>query len=1142
VSDRIRELEARLETALERRERIDTLNALAWELRQSDTRRALALSEEAQQLACDGDYEQQPYQKGLAESLRNMGWIYLQLSQYQLALSLSLEALSLFEKLEDPAGRVSALVTIGQVHFDLGNYPYALESQLEALRISERIGDKGNAATSLNLIGMVYQRTGDYSAALSHFRRSWHIFRELGDKSGEANTLANMSLAFREQGDLKNALGCGVRSLQIYVEIGARRGEAEALQAVGEIYRDLGNDAQALSCFRRSFEVSREIEYKYQEVQALLKIGEMYLQHGKNDDALSSLHQALRIAEEMDSRQQVFELHRSLAEACKCAGDFEKALEHYEQFHTLRESVLNERTQSMLKSLQVTHEAREAERMAEIQRLRNIALTQEIEERKRIEEALQHRNRELTTLYTVSQALSSSLNLSEVLQQALTCTVETLGFKGGVISLVSEAGGEPEVLSHAGLPPDFIEHMRAAGISRALCKLLSGRRSPVVLSELGGELQSDDGTTISLAAMAGEGIRAFVGVPITYRERVAGSLCLMDSAPHPVSQDELALLNAIVQQIAVSIERARLFEDILREREVSQTLLDTAEALGTTLRLDKLMDRALDELQRLVPYDSALIAMLRDERWWVIASRGREQFLERTFELKDFPLVHRVVREHRPIAIPDVTREPDWVPERGSARIRSWMGVPLTGRDEVVGILMINSFRPNTYDEETTRLVFAFAHQVALAIENARLYEQVRARLREATLLHSVTMALSSTLNVDHLLPYVARSLCEILNSTSVELYTIDRDNNTARLIAEYAMPGSIESELSPLLGRITSPDDFPAITRALARRDTVQVQANVEGIAPELRALLEARRALAMLLLPMTSGEQVLGFAQIWDSQLPRRFTEGEIATGQMLLHQAAIAIDNARLIEALRQQTIELQARNEELDAFAHTVAHDLKSPLGNIIGYAYLLQDTSPKESPEEYRDYVSAIAQSAQKMSNIIDELLLLASVRRVTEIAAEVVDMGAIVRGVQQRLSFMIAEYQAELIIPESWPPALGYGPWIEEVWANYISNALKYGGRPPRVELGADLILASSDGTPEKRMVRFWVRDNGPGLTPDEQARLFTPFTRLDRIRAKGHGLGLSIVRRIVEKMGGQVDVESEAGKGSRFSFTLPAA
>ncbi len=110
--------------------------------------------------------------------------------------------------------------------------------------------------------------------------------------------------------------------------------------------------------------------------------------------------------------------------------------------------------------------------------------------------------------------------------------------------------------------------------------------------------------------------------------------------------------------------------------------------------------------------------------------------------------------------------------------------------------------------------------------------------------------------------------------------------------------------------------------------------------------------------------------------------------------------------------------------------------------------------------------------------------------------------------------------------------ALGYGPWVEEVWANYLSNAIQYGGRPPRVELGA---TEQADG-----MVRFWVRDNGPGLTPEEQARLFTPFTRLDQVRAKGHGLGLSIVRRIVEKLGGQVGVESEVGRGSVFTFTLP--
>jgi signal transduction histidine kinase len=99
------------------------------------------------------------------------------------------------------------------------------------------------------------------------------------------------------------------------------------------------------------------------------------------------------------------------------------------------------------------------------------------------------------------------------------------------------------------------------------------------------------------------------------------------------------------------------------------------------------------------------------------------------------------------------------------------------------------------------------------------------------------------------------------------------------------------------------------------------------------------------------------------------------------------------------------------------------------------------------------------------------------------------------------------------------------------VWVNYVSNALKYGGRPPRVELGA---------TPQDGVVRFWVRDNGAGLTAEDQERLFTEFTRLHQVRAEGYGLGLSIVRRIIEKLGGDVGVESEVGKGSTFYFTLP--
>ena len=110
--------------------------------------------------------------------------------------------------------------------------------------------------------------------------------------------------------------------------------------------------------------------------------------------------------------------------------------------------------------------------------------------------------------------------------------------------------------------------------------------------------------------------------------------------------------------------------------------------------------------------------------------------------------------------------------------------------------------------------------------------------------------------------------------------------------------------------------------------------------------------------------------------------------------------------------------------------------------------------------------------------------------------------------------------------------ALGHAPWVEEVWANYISNAIKYGGTPPRIELGGN-----RDGG---GMAHFWVRDNGPGLDEQQLGQLFQEFSRVTPANAEGHGLGLSIVKRIVERLGGEVRVSSAIGQGSTFGFTLP--
>ena len=239
-----------------------------------------------------------------------------------------------------------------------------------------------------------------------------------------------------------------------------------------------------------------------------------------------------------------------------------------------------------------------------------------------------------------------------------------------------------------------------------------------------------------------------------------------------------------------------------------------------------------------------------------------------------------------------------------------------------------------------------------------------------------------------------------------------------------------------------------------------------------------------------------------------------------------------------ALSQSITELQERNEELDAFAHTVAHDLKNPVALIVGHAELLTCDNATLSEDERQRSLKTIERTGYKINTIIDELLLLARLRQ-SAVETAPLDMVHIVADSLSRVTDNIKAVQAEFVWPDAatWPIALGYGPWVEEVWANYLSNALKYGGTPgtaPCIELGATL---QPDG-----MVHFWVRDHGPGLTPEEQSSLFTPFTRLDQVHVKGHGLGLSIVRRIVEKLGGQVGLKSQAGEGNTFFFALPAA
>ncbi len=238
-------------------------------------------------------------------------------------------------------------------------------------------------------------------------------------------------------------------------------------------------------------------------------------------------------------------------------------------------------------------------------------------------------------------------------------------------------------------------------------------------------------------------------------------------------------------------------------------------------------------------------------------------------------------------------------------------------------------------------------------------------------------------------------------------------------------------------------------------------------------------------------------------------------------------------------KDQIVALEKRNVELNTFARTVAHDLKNPLNGVIGLTEMLLEDSIEGKPldEDSIESLQLVLESGKKMVEIIDALLLLAgSTRHVHDsvnIELKPVNMSEVIKQVtEKRLAHMIEQFHGSIIFPENLPTVKGYAPWIEEIWANYLSNGLKYGGMPPKLEIGADV---NPDNT-----IRFWVKDNGKGLSEKQQKEIFTPFTRLHREHTDGHGLGLSIVQQVAERLGGQVGMECLIGQGCVFSFTLP--
>jgi len=454
----------------------------------------------------------------------------------------------------------------------------------------------------------------------------------------------------------------------------------------------------------------------------------------------------------------------------------------------------------------------------------------------------------------------------------------------------------------------------------------------------------------------------------------------------------------------------------------------------------------------------------------------------------------------------------------------------------VVGVLLLPIFQP-----EVSGRAFSAASGVLVAMGGLTLIAQrhrdqlegIRLKTisetnRELTLLGNVRNAMARELDLPALLRSVVESIADSFGYALVSLYLIEEDALILQHQVGYARVISKIALTEGVSGRVVNTGKPVFLEDVRTDPDFLEA---IENLVSEI-------------CVPLFDEGRVAGTLNVESTQ-GIKLTEADLKLLTALSEHVGIAIGQARLysnvqheLEARKQAEIErekliveLSAKNAELDGFAYTVSHDLKSPLVTINGFLGFLEQDAAAGNMERLKKDSAHIQSAVDKMQRLLNDLLELSRIGRMIN-APETIAFEDLIRDAMDIVHGRLEARGVTVQTQPNLPAVYGDRQRLTEVLQNLLDNAAKYMGdqKEPRIEIGQ---RGEAEGKPV-----FYVKDNGMGIAPEYHERIFGLFNKLDP-NAEGTGVGLSIVKRIIEVHGGRIWVESEAGKGSTFLFTL---
>jgi GAF domain-containing protein/anti-sigma regulatory factor (Ser/Thr protein kinase) len=644
------------------------------------------------------------------------------------------------------------------------------------------------------------------------------------------------------------------------------------------------------------------------------------------------------------------------------------------------------------------------------------------------------------------------------------------------------------------------------------------------------------------------GIRTMLAAPLMRESQPIGVIIIRRMVVQPFSDKQIGLLKTFADQAVIAIENVRLFKEIqernaeLREALEHQTA--TAEVLGIISRsptdVQPVLDAIVESAARVCGVDDVVLrlregnAMVQRAHFGPIPLSGVEIGI-------DDPR-HRWMREHGTLHVPDIRAQNDF-PTLGlaGARWRTYLAAPLRLQGELIGTLGARRTEVRPFTPAQIKLLETFADQAVIAIENVRLFKELDERTNELTrsvgelkALGEVGQAVSSTLDLETVLTRIVSHAVQLSGTDGGAIYEYDESTEEFLLRATDRMEEELINALRASPPRLGD----GVVGRAAASREPVQVPNILEerAYAPRMRELLARFGFRASLAVPLLREERIVGALVV------RRKSTGEFRPEVVELiktfaTQSVLAIQNARLFREIEDKSRQIEAANRHKSEFLANMSHELRTPLNAIIGFSEVLQERMFGELNEKQAEYTDDILSSGRHLLSLINEILDLSKVEAGRmELEVATFDLPLAIDNARTFVRERATKHgiNLDVTVDERLGEFVGDERKIKQILLNLLSNAVKFTPEGGRIGISA----RQADGS-----VEISVSDTGIGIAPQDQAKIFEEFRQVGGDYAhkkEGTGLGLTLAKKFVELHGGKIWVESEVGKGSTFTFTLP--